>query len=108
MDKIRSYNSSLRIRNLADKRPNALQKRNDPPARPWRSRLSGHSLRIRLLIGLEPRINVAGEQFEIVDGLCVGQEARLPHHQEIAHAAAMFAERRDLLIDVVRRAAEQD
>src|SRR5262249_50946881 len=62
----------------------------------------------RLLIFFEPRENRVGEQRQVLDRVGVRQGAGVAHHQEISHAAAILAKIDDLIVDLRRRAAEQD
>ena len=58
-----------------------------------------------LLMGTKARQHLAGEQRQVI---VVRQAAGVAHHQEVAHAAAIFAEIDDLGGDLIGRAAEHD
>src|SRR5215471_8645570 len=62
----------------------------------------------RLLIFFEPRENLVGEQRQVLDRVGVRHGARMAHHQEISHPAAILAKIDDLIVDLRRRAAEQN
>src|SRR6266852_120764 len=72
------------------------------------SRSGGSRGRWRLLILLEPRKNLVGEQRQVLDRVGVRHGACVAHHQEISHAATILAKIGDLVVDLGRRAAKQD
>src|SRR5262249_40944161 len=61
-------------------------------------------LRAWLLVFLEPRQHLVREQREIIDRILVREAAGMAHHDEVAHAAAIFAELDDLGINLIGRA----
>src|SRR2546425_1095561 len=61
-----------------------------------------------VLVFLESREDLVSEQREVLDGVRVRHRACVAHHQEISHAAAIFAKIDDLIVDLGGRAAEQD
>src|SRR5262249_28004577 len=69
---------------------------------------SGAHFNPRLLILPEPRNHFFGEQGDVVDGLVVRKKTGMAHHQKVAHPAAMLAKIRDLIANLIRRAAEHN
>src|SRR5215475_865233 len=63
-------------------------------------------LRCRLLIRLEPRQHLLCEDRQVAQRIFMAQKAGVAHHQKVAHAAAIFAEAHQLVVDLIRRATE--
>src|SRR5260370_34077822 len=64
------------------------------------SRSGGSRGRRRLLILLEPRKNLIGEQRQVLDRVGVPHGASVVHHQEISHSATILAKIGELVVDL--------